>query len=270
MNSKYYCGVLLILLSALSPVWAQVGIFKDPANFSNDVSTFMAGPKTEVATNAGTGVVSVYGSASDAVKTKIFDITQKLYQKKKFKAPQFVDFYAALYAAGSKKNISQTDLDSLLYVTQKMVEKYDSKQITAFFTTIKNLFDKDALFVSTFNSLNVKGGFYKFRFLEAAPMPSENIDDLLKEEEKQDEELSELDDNAWETVEESTPQEPVVDESALNVGYIAPAQPAIEGAVIVFQNIDLSFQTQYETTELKGTSGSLRLKDNILLVKEGK
>src|SRR5690606_27963379 len=163
MNKRIFAAVLTLVIctSALG----QSNWFKDPGNFAGDVSAMMAVTNSDPSIMAGNAVISLYGSSSEEVKKKLFQISNVMYQKKKYKAiPQFTDFFAAVSAAGSK--MSPTDLDSMLYVTQKILEKYEHRQINTYFTTIKNFFEKDALFVSAYNSLYVKGGSYKFRFVE--------------------------------------------------------------------------------------------------------
>jgi len=277
MIRKWLSLFLFVFLTVQG--WTQT-LFKDPANFSNDVNTLMSTAKTEAATNAGNGITSVYGSASDAVKKKIFDITQYFYQKKKYKAVNYIDFYLAIYAAKSKKNLADSDLDSLLYMTQKVQEKYSSKQFSTFFITIKNLFEQDAIYYSSFNSLYVKGGTYKFRFIEAAPDPADKYDEMMSLDsitKEQDEQFNDLEtvtveeEANWGTLEDQ-PEEDQATEDAniLDVGYLAPLQPAVDGAVIIFENVDLTFKTPYETVDLKGTSGALRLQDNVFVGKGGK
>lgn len=273
---------LLLLLTFVCQVRAQVaGLFKDQASFTNDVKTMMELSKQEPSIAAGNNIQTVYSSTSDPVKKKLFEITQFLYQKRKFKSAQYIDFFSAVYAAATVKNVPASDLDSMLYVTQKILEKYDSKQMLTFFTTIRNFFEKDALFATSYNSLYVKGGSYRFRFVEAAPAFDPYDESLL--EQKQDQALEDLDDG-WEvdpgtltsppveeemTMEEETVP-PAGEENMLSVGYVAPPQPPMEGAVIVFENIDLHIESVNGNAEVKGTNGFLLLKNNVFVGKGGK
>ncbi len=81
-----------------------------------------------------------------------------------------------------------------------------------------------------------------------------------------------MEEESWSTITEEEPvvEDQPVEESILDVGYQAPAQPAINGAVIVFEGVDLKFETVNGNTELKGTSGSLLLKNNVFVGKGGK
>lgn len=276
MNKRFLLTVVAVCFSLL--LKAQSNVFKDPATFSADVTAMMAVTKAEPSIAAGNAIISYYGSASEPVKKKIFDLSNQMFYKKKFKAiPHFTNFFAAVAFAGAK--MSPTDVDSMLYVTQKVLEKYDSKQIGSFFITLKTFFEKDALFISAYNSLYVKGGSYKIKWVEAAPEPSpmdkydEALSDTAQEEENYFEDLDNpaLEEDAWGTLEEEQPaDEAPQEESVLDVGYLPPAQPTIEGAVIVFENIDLHFETVNENADIKGTSGALLLKNNLFVGNGGK
>lgn len=267
--------LLVIAMSVSILLKAQSNLFKDQANFATDVNAMMALSKAEASINAGNGIVSYYGSASDVIKKKLFDISQVMYQKKKYKAnPQFTDFYTAISAA-SAKNMSASDMDSLLFVTQKVLEKYDNKQLISYFNTIKIFFQKDALFASAYNTLYAKGGTFKFRFVEAVEAPSfmDKYEDALEEQENTFSDLDNptLEEDSWGTLEnEDVPVEEVPQESILDVGYVSPPQPPVDGAVIVFENINLDFATVNDSVQLKGTSGALLLKNNVFVGKGGK
>jgi hypothetical protein len=265
---------LIFSISLSSQVFAQ-SLFKDQANFTNDVKTLMSYPQAPEATvNAGNGLISVYSSSGEEVKKKLFELSQFMYNKKKYRAtPTFTDFYSAVFSAVSKKNMSRIDLDSMLYVTQKAVEKYDNKQLTSYFSTLRTFFEKDAFFISQYNSLYVKGGSFKIRLAEPPPSPPDPYE--VKENEKGNEEdtWSDLDnptleEEQWSAFEEE--EEPAkTEEPILNVGYVLPAQPQISGPVIEITNADLRFESPGETAELKGASGSLMLVTGVFVGKGG-
>ncbi|MBX9851174.1 MAG: hypothetical protein K2X86_05380 [Cytophagaceae bacterium] len=272
MNKGILLSLVAFSFSFLS--FGQVSLFKDKANFNADVQAMMAVTKNEKSIQIGNSLLTVYAQSSETIQAKLFELSQIMYQKKKYKAnPHFNEFYSAVVAAVSVKNMPATDLDSMLYVTKLVLDKYDSKQVNSYFTTIKTFFQKDALFASAYNSLYVKGGTFKFRFVEAVAPPEEMPEETKTEEEtpKEEDPFSDWDnptveEENWSTIEEEpVKEEPVVEEQVLDVGYVAPEQPAIEGAVIVFEGIDLKFESVNETVELKGTKGTLLLKDNTFV-----
>jgi hypothetical protein len=71
-------------------------------------------------------------------------------------------------------------------------------------------------------------------------------------------------DNGIGTLEENPSTNDVLD-----VGYDYPIQPPIDGAIIEFKNADLTFVTPGDSTTLKGSSGSLLLKNNVFVGKGG-
>jgi hypothetical protein len=56
----------------------------------------------------------------------------------------------------------------------------------------------------------------------------------------------------------------------MDIGYLPPAQPILEGPLITFKNISLNIRSPYDSTVFKGTSGSLMLKNNVFVGKGGK
>jgi hypothetical protein len=279
MLNRFVCVIVLICACHLSK--AQYKFSSDPAAFVTDVNTMMANTKNAAAIQAGTTFGNTLNSFSADQQKKIIETVQKLGKSKKIKAqPNFTDFFTALTAA-KNKNISSSNLDSLLVVTNKITDTYEGRLVQSYITTIKDFFDKGLLYNSNYNKLRVIGNDYTIRIIEAKASPAE---ESIEEVEKR---MNATEDTTKKTVLEAqqdffsdwdTPQEQdngvgniedPKEESVLDVGYNYPEQPTVGGPVIEFKNADLVFVTQNDSATLKGTSGSLLLQNGLFVGKGG-
>ena len=249
---------------------AQYKFSSDPAGFMQDVNTMMANTKNPAAIQTGTAFGTAFSAYSPEQQKKIIETVQKLGKSKKLKSnPNFTDFFSALVAANSKQ-ISSTNLDTLLLITNKLVDNYEAKIIQSYLNTIRIFFEKGLLYNYTYNRLRVIGGNYSFRLVETSSTSQnttgEGVSDTISTP-KQDV-LNNLDTPPNEDYGNGTIEDPQ-EASILDVGYNYPAQPAIDGPVLELKNIDLVFATNNDSATLKGTNGSLLLKNGLFVGKGG-
>ncbi|HWZ21679.1 MAG TPA: hypothetical protein VNW06_03445, partial [Cytophagaceae bacterium] len=245
---------------------AQYKFSSDPAVFVQDINTMMANTKNPAAIQTGTAFGSTFSSYSPDQQKKIIETVQKLGKSKKAKSsPNFTDFFSALMAAKSKQ-ISSANFDTLLIITNKIVDNYEGKVVQSYLNTIHIFFEKGLLYNFTYNRLRVIGGDYSFRFIETAQNAVvEEVSDTASQKEGV---LNGLDTPPNEDYGNGTLEDPK-EGSVLDVGYNYPAQPAIEGPVLELRNIDLVFATNSDSATLKGTSGSLILTTGLFVGKGG-
>jgi hypothetical protein len=267
-------------------VSAQFKFSEDPAKFPQDVTTVLGNTKLEGAIQvAGTFNGLWSGGFNDSQKKRIIEVSIKLAKSKKLKiTPQLTDYFAVLNAA-KNKNLPSSDLDTILYIFEKSIDEYDSKQLTNLYGTVRLFLEQGMLYKSNYNSLKVSGGTFRFRYMAATvdKYDPAYIDQQNRQQDtvKQEDVFNDYDNpqqqqDEWGTINEepkATENQNInsnIDAAVLNVGYAAPPQPPVEGAVIYFENADFYFITQYDSSKLQGTTGSVMLKTGIYVGKGGK
>ncbi|HSZ25597.1 MAG TPA: hypothetical protein VK766_07770 [Cytophagaceae bacterium] len=279
MLNRFVCIVVLVFASFLSK--AQYKFSSDPAVFVTDINTMMAATKNTGAIQSGTNFANSFNSFSSEHQKKIIEVSQKLSKSKKVKAsPHFADFFAALTAAKTA-TISNSNLDSLLLIIDKITDTYDGKQLQVVFTSFRDFFSKGLLYSSNYNKLRVVGTNYSIKMIGAKLSAEEALIESKDNQVNSKEDTTGKNTNGqkdyfsdWDTPKEEDNgvgniEDPKQTTDVLDVGYNYPAQPAISGPIIEFKNIDLVFSTQNDSAVLKGTSGSMLLQNGVFVGKGG-
>src|SRR5687768_5271344 len=127
---------ILFFISSLS-LKAQFVLSSDPAVFLGDVDKMLQSTKNEKAAQVSSAFSTSWSGFTDGQRKNIIALSQKMLKAKKFKAyPHFTDFFAALAAAKSKA-IPSAQIDSLIFITGKVIGIYDGKQINSYFPSIR-------------------------------------------------------------------------------------------------------------------------------------
>lgn len=274
--------MLVILLLSLLPLatMAQYKLSDKPDEFIADVSAMMASTKNAEAIKAGQDFETLWSTRlSESQRQKMIVVSKKMAAKRYKAATHFGPLFKTFTLAINTENIPSAELDNLLATTEKVIEQYDSKQVSKYLETLQLFFEKKALFTSNYNRLYAQGGSYSFAFKEAAPtntfeeQPADKQEEIKQEEEVK-QENSKPDDwfSSWDTPETQTQEE--VTEAApppvTQFVFTKPLQPDVVGAVVTFNNVNIVFATSYDSVQLAGTSGSLMLKDGIFVGNGGK
>ena len=272
-------GFIIAFLCVCHLSKAQYKFSSDPTAFLADVNLMMANTKNPAAIQVGSAFGSTLSSYSADQQKKIIETAQKMGKSKKAKAhPNFTDFFITLTAAKSKQ-ISDSNLDTLLIITNKIVDNSDSKTLQGFLITMRDFFDKSMLYSSSYNRLRMSGGSYTFRLIEPkkeiviedySSIPETDTASTAKKSVKdaQQDFFSDWDVPAEEDNGTGNMEDPGQND-VLDVGYNYPLQPTIDGPVIELKNVDLTFASQSDSTVLKGASGSMLLKNGLFVGKGG-
>ncbi len=271
--------VVLALVCLFQVSKAQYKFSSDPAVFLQDINTMMTNTKNPVAIQTGTSFGSTFASYSPEQQKKIIDLVIKMGKSKKIKShPNFTDFFICLSAA-KNKSISSANFDTLVIITDKIVDTYEGALVQSYINTMRIFFEKDVLYTSNYNRLRVIGGSYSLRLLEPKTDNSYNNYENQQEETPSDTVKKNVLDaqqdffSDFETPPEGDNGTGTIEDpkgtNVLDVGYSYPPQPTVEGPVIEFKNIDLVFATSNDSATLKGTSGSFLLKKGLFVGKGG-
>jgi hypothetical protein len=269
---------------------AQFKFSEDAAKFPQDVITVLGTTKLESTIQIANAFNGLWNAGfSEGQKKRIIEVSIKLAKSKKLKiTPQLTDYFSILNLS-KNKNLPASDFDTLLYIFDRTIEDYDGNQLTNLYSRVRLFLEQGMLYKSNYNRLRVSGGTFRFRYLGPVAGAIDKYDPAYIEQQNQlqqdtakKEDVFKEDDNPqqqeddWGTINEEPKKNDNqdlnanIDASVLNVGYAAPAQPPVEGAVIYFENADFYFVTQYDSSKLQGTTGSAMLKNNLYVGKGGK
>lgn len=273
MNIRHILAIFLLSLFPLL-VKAQYKLSDKPDEFMADVTAMMAGSKSAEAIKASQDFEAVWGSRfSEAQKQKTIGIAKKMVSKRYKPASHFQPFFKTIASALTLQNISASELDNLLYVSEKMVDLYDSKQLLGSLSTLNTFFEKKILFSSNYNRLHALGGTFTLAFKEEMPQNTntETAQDTVQTQANNSE--KDIQDNWFSDVTQDNPEAAFDDqptEGLMADVFTKPIQLDVQGAVIIFDNINLVFATAYDSVPLSGTKGSLMLKNGIFVGNGGK
>ncbi|MFN6943484.1 MAG: hypothetical protein ACK4ND_00945, partial [Cytophagaceae bacterium] len=265
----------------------QIKFSDDPGSFVQEVSNLLKNTKNDKCIKTAGDFLNSWNSLNSSNQAAVIDISKMMAKKRLRASPHFNDFMSAIHGALAQ-GMSATDVDTFLIVTKKVLENLDNKQINIYFTTIRTLLSERKLYSSTYNTLSVDGGTFRFKYIEAAPEynPYDNYggSDTQEEEDpwaeieeksmvdRQQDFFSDWDVNyedEWGSVWEDEPA-PAEDFNIYDVGYAAAPQPAIDGPVIEFENISFRFQSGVDSVSLSQTSGSFMFKNNLFVGSGGR
>ncbi len=259
-----YAAFLLILLTG----WAQAQSYKisdKHDEFIRDISAILNGTKNAEAIQASKDLETVWGASfNDVQKDKLISVTRKLAAKR-FKAlPHFKLFIETVSNAVTKENLPSGELSKFLNVAEKVVDTYDSKQTVKFLEITNSFLKRKALYATNYNRLYAQGGTYTFEFIEEKPTANEEMNSTEKKDDNNGW-FNNFDNNAANLDSLTGPSAEAADEI-----YSKEVHPAVTGAVLVLKETNLVFATAHDSVALTGTSGSLMLKDGILVGTGGK
>lgn len=272
--------IVVVILLGLIPVAlrAQYKLSDKPDEFIADVTAMMTGTKSADAIKTAQDFESVWSSRfSEPQKIKTIAIAKKMLSKRYKAVSHFQPFFKTITSSTNSQNLSSAELDNLLHVSEKMVDLYDSKGLIASLATLNLFFEKKVLFTSNYNRLYAQGGTFTFAFKEELPTNNQ-INEQPAENKEENKEQNNKDANGWfdqldsgdnqgsnaDTAFSST------DDITMSDVFTKPIQPAVLGAVIIFDNTNLVFATAYDSVQLGGTKGSLMLKDGVFVGNGGK
>jgi hypothetical protein len=282
MYHRFILSLCLIFFSLVAS--AQIKFPDDESGYMQQASAMIQTAKNEKSSLAFQEFSNAWnaGNFSASNKKNIIKISQVMAKKRLRTSTHFTSFYSFLYSAVAKRNMSTGDLDSLLLVTSKVLDKCDPKDVNSFFSNTAIFLDSYKIYSSSYNQLVVGGGSFKFRFAEEAPVKVEepapadsasgdgHFDDWDNQQKVEDEWGSSYD--AWgdETPvagSEGAPAAAPV--NTFDVGYSPPAQPLVAGPVIEFTDSDLAMVTAHDSTVIRKTSGSFMIHKNLFVGKGG-
>ncbi len=278
-NVVFSLFVLIGLLIGSAPSFAQVKLSDDPAQFVTDIKTAFISSKNPQIMQTGSSFEAIWtsGGITEAQKKKIIKITQTL-QRKKYKInPHFNHFIGSINAGVSNQLATGQQLDSLLYVSERVIDNHTQKQVEIYLNTILDFLSKKALFYSSYNHVKLVSGSFGFGYGESfEDTPVEVVKaDTAKNNPATTDPFSDWDTPAetavenWDTGFETEP--------SANITPQAPVQPVpdveiptIQGPYIKLKNAEILIGTKFDSTNVSQTNGYLLIIPRVFSGENGK
>ena len=287
-------SIVAILLLFTQIALAQRFQRTDSLKYGDQVALWLSQSSDTTSTRIGRQFANLwYGpKLSDTQKATIQAVTAKMMAKNYNLHPYVTRFHETLLWANNDADISAKNLDDLLGMISQSVDFYERRSVGNMLKALNTFFDKGALRYAGYNQLYATGGQYSFEFV--APDAAKELvseADLSKGEDEFLEEMNEEDSAAtdeWETVAEDSDwgDDWGNEETALEEGedteeapaetnileYLVeePVQPDIVGPVMRFEQVNLIFNTTYDSANLTNTSGALLLGDQVFVGEGGR
>lgn len=252
---------------------------KDPDVFIQELQTLFENSRNAdaITTANNFGVIWKDGSLSSEHKNAFITLFQEMNNKNFKVNPHLENFISAITFA-TQKNISSTNISGFLTVTHSVVANYENQNIYNYLATTKDFFQYGTLYHSSYNNLYASSGSFSFDYIEEAievkeEISNENAEDtaLVSDDGWFSDWDAESTDNtdwgsSWEKDEEVVKE----DSEDFIAELTRVEQPAIRGPVIVFEGVDLTFKTNFDSTGIKSTKGSFMPMNNIFVGNGGK
>ena len=254
----------------------------EPQDFGTEVALLLSGTKNpEARANGELFNASWSGGGFTAEqKQEIIRLSQTMLVKRFKPIPQLSHFFGSL-AMASSSGLSSMEMDNFIAVTAKVVDKEGTQQINRYLSTVEGFLRDRALYKSNYSSLYADGGTISFEYKEAAQQTSGGAAwGATTEEEKEEDHFSDWDVpatedegwssdwNSWDALE--TKGEAKIAENNAAPIAVEPFLPPVEGAVIHFDRVNLSFVSNSDSIVLYNTSGSFMPISEIFVGEGGK
>ena len=234
-----------------------------PSSFPDSVRVALENTRSVDATVVGTGFFNVWNQLS-VDQQMLVKKQSDLMRKRKFPLKtHMVHYFGALVNAIAIEKADAATLNSYLRVANKIIEKGSAAQAQKFFSSVRTFFQHHALSYERTSRLYARDHRYTFDYLENIPPPSLSWDEPIEEA------------NAPESKEQY--QEAYTEEPPVSTEYAEPdpveefmpswmtpaPSPALEGPVISFDRISLTFVTSYDSVMLRNSKGTFSILQGI-------
>lgn len=173
--AKYLKLLLVLVLAIYSlPTIAQYNFPEEKGEFLKLAEQMMNNTKKDRSVQVFNDFSVVWsgGTLTDQNQKTIISLCQDMAKKRLRASTNFTDFFASIAYGVSNQNMSASDIDSLLYVTELVLKNFDPKERNEYFSTIAGFLEHRHFYSSGYNTLLTSGGTFKFKYVEAVPEAS--------------------------------------------------------------------------------------------------
>ena len=270
LRQKALALLAMALLVVLAPARAQK-LSENKEQFITDVTNMMRLTKIPSCIEVADQFGSTWGSMSAKQQEHLMGAFQH-FSKNRYRAKPYYESLMRLAIEGSNSlGSDQENLTKMLFCAEQVAKKEPQANIVYFSDAARNFIINRSLYFSKFYNLRVQADKFSFEYVDTAP-PSEGTipDTIAALPPLQPSPPSKVDD--WGDATSANivaPPEPP-DAKAAAMMAAGSTQPPLEGALITFPKLDLTFATGYDSTTLYGTKGTMLLRTGIFVGEGGR
>jgi hypothetical protein len=233
-----------------------------PLNFPDSVRIVLENTRNVDATVVGTSFASAWSSLGADQQLIIQQQLRKMKKKKLPLKPALINYFGAIANAVTVERADASKLSGFFTVVGQVIDNETTPRILNFLQGSRTFFEHHALHYEKSYRLYARDDDYTFDYI--APAPSFDMNDTTSTPTTDQQDYT-----------ESTPTNDYNDQpvdsifTEVPLWMNPPPQPVVEGPVIRFNRVTLNFVTKYDSAFLKNTKGSLSLRDNTFVGKDG-
>ncbi|MCS6822203.1 MAG: hypothetical protein NZ551_10085 [Microscillaceae bacterium] len=233
MQTKRGLSILVLWLFSLIS-YAQMSKLSDnPEEFIAQVRDMLLKVQKPEVTMIAEAFLSNWngGKINSTQKAQVIKVAQKMQNKRCTPAREFAQYFATISNALTHLTTGIGGLERYLTVCDKVLDKYQQREIIFFFERIHYLYAYRSIYHNRFNRLKFFEGSFELDFLDK-PIEEVKIE-----------------------ADSLNPTSPSI---------------KVEGAVVKFNNIHLHFVTPHDSTGIRGATGTFIVSSNIFTGKGGR
>ena len=271
---KYLFIIGVLCLTHLSVLAQEIEFSYKSGVFGDEVRTLLGQINNEEAAAIGVSFAIAWNDYTPDLQSKILKQTKQMKEAGYQIRPHLTEYFGALASAINDEHASAKVLTSFLNVSQKVIDKFPSKEALTFYKKSRAFFETSAIYSSNGYQLYVKNSAYDFEFggeidviIDEAPL--EQIDEEQIEEDEfldwDEEENYEEDEWGTNWDEDTTAFEELPLSESLEEVVTRP----ILGPAIIFERLNLEIATSYDTAIIKNSKGAFLIMDNVFVGEKG-
>ncbi|MDH5599165.1 MAG: hypothetical protein OEY34_08570, partial [Cyclobacteriaceae bacterium] len=175
----------IVFFTALSyQVNAQKFSFpEDYPALGDTISSMLKSSNNENAKTVGENIPLIWQGFGPDITQKIGVHVKKMEEKNFRVRPHLQLYFQVLVNAVNVEGADQSKLLDYLYVTEKVIENYESDQVIDYFKTMATFFEHHALFYSRGHKVFVMEDNYTLEFIQPEVIEEEYVEEEYVEEE---------------------------------------------------------------------------------------
>lgn len=189
----------------------------------------------------------------------------EVLKKKKYKLfPLLTDYYGSIGFMVQKENADEAKTTAFLKVASQVIKNENGATTAAFFHYCRDFFEYHSLHYEKSYRLHVSDDSYTFQYIEAA---GTEVADTAKTQDSF---------KQWDNPNAPQDNNTVWEDDTTKSEHAPPSwmpppvpQPELSGPILKFESATFGFSTLYDSTFLKNTRGSLRLRDGVFVGEKG-
>ena len=254
MTSFYKKTRILFTFLGLFGLQSHAQVLKLSAkadDFIKDLPIMMATANNSLVAASGDKIVQLWSKTfTEAQKIKLTSVCQKMLLLKAHKpSPHFYFFFEMLNAAVESGKATPTEIDSLLSVTDEVLDHYDLSATIKWYEGMLFFYTKKLVYTSNFNKLYASGGKFTIKFVgEYDVNANKKVMDSL---------------NVKKSAFDDFDSNQDISKPLNNIKYQKKVPPKFTGAIIEFENTNLIMVTASDSVTLTNTNGAVSMKEGI-------